>query len=335
MAVYSTNWRTDYLSQSNGILNEGVLISCWVYTPAGDATDFGSVVTSSVTGTATTNNTRAVIGPSGSLAGRAFQRNTSNSYADATVSTYSADTWTHVCGAFLLDTNYGSYVNNSSGYNTGSAQVPGTTAFSRIGSDFNAGVGNANNSFAEYSAWNIAGLSEANIDALVSRLYTLNSGNIRNPQAINAETSQPYTGKLLNYWPLDNNTTGIEDVVSTADWVATGTVSTSAIAHPDVDTYSAVTLYPAMEPLYYGATLLADKTGIEYSVVEGHAVLGGEPVTYGSNGTTDGSGNFVWPGAGFAGSAADPVTVHLYWEEGTSPVLKHSLIYKTTLVEDV
>jgi hypothetical protein len=30
----------------------------------------------------------------------------------------------------------------------------------------------------------------------------------------------------------------------------------------------------------------------------------------------------------------DEVTLHLYWEEGTDPVVDRSLIVKTTLVED-
>jgi len=65
----------------------------------------------------------------------------------------------------------------------------------------------------------------------------------------------------------------------------------------------------------------------------GHDDISGSLLGSGSAATTDASGNPVIP-AGAYGAASDPVTLSLYWEEGSAPVVDRSLIVKTTLVED-
>ena len=85
------------------------------------------------------------------------------------------------------------------------------------------------------------------------------------------------------------------------------------------------------EPLYYGATRLDSKTGIEFVLQNGHNLTSGETVSSGVAGTTNASGVFQIPG-GYTSATADDVTLSLYWEEGTDPVIKHSVIHKTTLI---
>ena len=97
-------------------------------------------------------------------------------------------------------------------------------------------------------------------------------------------------------------------------------------------TSSVVLLYPVMEPLYYGA-LLADKTNIQYMITAGHTNFAGDLLDMGVNATTDSLGVPQFPHA-ISGLANDPVTVHLYWEEG-NPAVDRSLIVKTTLVEAI
>jgi len=110
--------------------------------------------------------------------------------------------------------------------------------------------------------------------------------------------------------------------------------------YPTLTGDTSVRYIPSVQPLYYGATLLANKTGIEYKVTNGHTNLTGTTIGFGTDGTTDASGNFILPAsdnldAEFNTPALnDPVTLHLYWEEGTDPVVDRSLIVKTTLVED-
>jgi hypothetical protein len=96
---------------------------------------------------------------------------------------------------------------------------------------------------------------------------------------------------------------------------------------------AATELVPDVSPLYYGQTLLGSKTNIQYKITSGHSTLDGEIITSGTGGTTDASGNFVLPAAITTGAATDPVTLHLYFEEGSDPAVDRSLIVKTTLVE--
>ena len=101
----------------------------------------------------------------------------------------------------------------------------------------------------------------------------------------------------------------------------------------------------SLEPLYYGATPLANKTNVEYLVTPGWQSIHGtaevegvayETLDFGIDGTTDANGVFVRPASDASlGAPNDQVTLHLYWEEGTDPIVDRSLIVKTTLVEDV
>jgi hypothetical protein len=96
-------------------------------------------------------------------------------------------------------------------------------------------------------------------------------------------------------------------------------------------------MVPVVEPLYYGATLLASKTNLKFKITAGTDSLAGALLGSGANGTTDGSGNFVLPEGvtlnddGVPPTANDPAFLHLYWEEG-NPAVDRSLIVKTTLV---
>ena len=86
-----------------------------------------------------------------------------------------------------------------------------------------------------------------------------------------------------------------------------------------------------LQPLYYGATLMASKTNIEFVIEPGHVLGAGTTEASGTAGTTNASGIFQVPG-GYTSPTADPVTVSLYWEEGSDPSVDRSLIVKTTLV---
>ena len=89
-------------------------------------------------------------------------------------------------------------------------------------------------------------------------------------------------------------------------------------------------LYPVMSPMSLGGSLLANKSGIKYRVTAGHTNLDGELLATGTNGTTDASGVFQCP-TPIVGTAADPVTVTIYWEEGSDPVADRSLVVKTII----
>jgi len=136
------------------------------------------------------------------------------------------------------------------------------------------------------------------------------------------------------YYPLDTENT------TQADQSGNGGPSLTAVGSPAYDadhpTISPVASNVALslQPLYYGATLLANKTNIQWLVTEGHSTLTGTWRGAGVAGTTDASGNFTPDGSPSLGTASDEVTLHLYWEEGSEPVVDRSLIVKTTLVAD-
>ena len=96
-------------------------------------------------------------------------------------------------------------------------------------------------------------------------------------------------------------------------------------------------LKPSVEPLYYGATLLASKSNISWKVISGHNDLNGTVIASGiANATTDAAGLFVLP-SNIIGSegveAGTQVLLSLYWEEG-NPAVDRSITMKTTLVAE-
>jgi len=136
-----------------------------------------------------------------------------------------------------------------------------------------------------------------------------------------------------DYWYYPLNT----DQSSHVDESGNGGPTFSLVGTPtysaDHPTITSPTNYlPVTQPLYYGATLLANKTGIEWVMTEGHTGLNGNELGAGTTATTDAGGNLQIPAAQY-GTASDPVTLHLYWEEG-DPLEDRSLIVKTTLVAD-
>jgi hypothetical protein len=253
-----------------------------------------------------------------------------------TVNVYTPQTWQTAAVSFIEATRRESWINGNitdKGVDTNS-RTPGTLNYTLLGSLPDNTLASNSVSYAEISRWDVTGFTEANRNALVTRLNTLVESEYPNPRTVNEDAAEPWTGKLVRYWPLTTNS-DLADAAGSADtWLVTGTVNTSGVGHPSVATYSAASaLYPDMEPLYYGATLLASKTNIEYAVWLGTA-FNTQPDASGVNGTTDSLGVFQFPGVGFAGVAADPAVVALYWEEG-NPAVDRSLIVKTTLVEDV
>ena len=296
----------------------------------------GCAITSGENAASSTNNSY-ILGYNASLGavlGRV--RDTANASINA-VNVISAATWSPIAAAFISDTLTEAWANADT-VNKGTlshvSRSPTGVGTTRIGAWWDGTLSSSANSWAEISRWDITGFTEANRNALVERLGTLVGSEVPNALSVNEDAAQPWTGKLVRYWSLETNSgASLEDKAGSVDTLAvTGTVNTSGVAHPTVETYSpASSLYPDVELLYYGATLLANKTGIHFRVTNGHTSLDGELLAEGTNATTDEFGVLQFPLA-FSGTAADPVMVMLYWEEGTVPVIKHSVIHKTTLI---
>jgi hypothetical protein len=336
MAVSASWSNTNNLQGNFGAMGRNVLHSGWVY--ASSPVNAGTLLISAPANNSL--NDRRGLHPSIGGANPAYTTSEGSSAATIShTSAITASTWEHIAGFDQAASERRIFLNSALVNQLVNALTPAAPAWTRIGSRFDGTWNNSTWQYAEISTWDIAGFSVAQVEALASRLYTLVGGKIPNPLNVTADAGQPWTGKLLRYWPLTTNA-DLNDAMGSGDnFSVNGTVNTSGTAHPDVEAYSALAnLVPDMEPLYYGATLLESKTGIQYTVRLGHTNLNGISVATGVNGTTNDLGEFSLPSPITNDeeplSAADPVTVSLYWEEGSDPVVDRSIIVKTTLVAD-
>jgi hypothetical protein len=129
-----------------------------------------------------------------------------------------------------------------------------------------------------------------------------------------------------------------EGATGTRSWTLSVS-GNAAMAMFAINAPSEVVRYvPDMPAMYDGATLMASKTGIRFRVVAGHG-LNGNILGSGTNGTTNASGIFVLPEAvtlsdqGEPVAASDPVTVKLWWQEGSDPTITYSTVFETTLID--
>jgi len=113
---------------------------------------------------------------------------------------------------------------------TTAVTITGGTA-TRIGKAMNDGAPfAATGGIAEVSVWNTTGMTLANLDSLVVKIR---AGE--NPININAESSQPWTGKLFRYWPLTNSTTLTDASGNDATPLTMNGTLTNFASHPTID----------------------------------------------------------------------------------------------------
>ena len=138
---------------------------------------------------------------------------------------------------------------------------------------------------------------------------------------------------LVAYLPANDQATWLYDPVREINW--TNGARTYSAENPTVDPPSSSQGVLSLEPLYYGANPLANKTNITWTVrPDTGSGLNNEATGAGVAGTTNGSGVFTPNGDPNLGNPLDNVYLSLYWEEG-NPAVDRSLIVKTTLVEAV
>jgi len=249
--------------------------------------------------------------------------------------------WNSVAVAFIADNRTEGWVNGDTAnkaVNT-TTRVGGTAAFTQVGAMLDGTFSSTSGNYAEESRWDITGFSEADRNALIVRLNTLVGGKVIDPRTANADSGEPWSNRLLRYWTLkDNSIDGREDKMGSGnDFTINGTVNTSGVAHPDVAVFGAgvARLIPSLPALYNGAILLASRTGIQFVITDGHTGIDGLELAAGVSGTTNASGIFILPEAiTIDAEADDPITVKLWWTEGSDPELTHSVVHKTTLVAE-
>lgn len=88
---------------------------------------------------------------------------------------------------------------------------------------------------AEVSMWNATGQTLANLDSLMAKLYNGGAaGAGGNPLLITAESSQPWSGKLVAYWPLTSTSNMTTDAFGSNTLTTIGSLSNFA-SHPTIE----------------------------------------------------------------------------------------------------
>ena len=268
---------------------------------------------------------------------RAFVSQAGVSSLSPSTGTCAVDTWNAVAAAYISATHTASYCNGAFQELSGHvSRDPGTINYTRIGASFTGTYSGSGWRYAEVTRWNITGFSAQDRQDLIDTLRTPVSGEIPNPRSVSEQIGQPWTGRLLRYWPLTTNSDLSDEMESGDNFSAVGTVSTDA-NHPVVAAYAgSVSYYPVVEALYDGAILQANKSGVSYVVRKGTTVES-PVVASGTNATINSDGILVLPSPVTDSgdeplSNNEPVLLSIYWEEG-NPAVDRSLIVKTTLVE--
>jgi Concanavalin A-like lectin/glucanases superfamily len=151
----------------------------------------------------------------------------------------SVNTWFHMSGEMISTTSRAVLLNGSGrGTNTNSVTV--TTANSvYIGAGIiSPFLWNATGGIAEISIWKCSGMTTGNMDSLAVKLYNGGAaGAGGNPININAETAQPWTGKLAAYWPMTNTSTLTDSSGNGLTLTMIGTLTNFA-SHPTIEAVS-------------------------------------------------------------------------------------------------
>ena len=193
-----TGWSaSNYLARLSQVVNTyPFVISAWVYR----VSTTGTRQIANVTTSNQAQRRGGLVLTSGNLPnGQAYDGTTFGGASASLASTVS--TWFHA-GAELISTTSRAVLLNGANRGTNASTInPATSDRIRIGSlpDASETMGSSDG-IAEISIWDGGGMSAANMDSLLLKLYNGGAaGAGGNPLNITAESSQPWTGKLVWY----------------------------------------------------------------------------------------------------------------------------------------
>jgi len=160
-----------------------------------------------------------------------------STFAEAASSAVSSvNTWFHCGGEWISTTSRASLLNGANrGTNTTSVN-PAASDRVYIG---HLAVDNeimgSTDGIAEISIWDGAGMTTGNMDSLLGKLYNGGAaGAGGNPLNITVEAAQPWTGKLVAYWPL-TNTTDLADASGNGHNLTMQGTLTNFASHPTIE----------------------------------------------------------------------------------------------------
>jgi Concanavalin A-like lectin/glucanases superfamily len=210
------------------------LISAWV-----NQTAAGSDRCIVHIGTGTTTNARRAELRLQPVAGDKVQAimYDTTTYTESTASTNSpSGSWFHACGQYVSTSSRNALLNGASkGSNTTTTSPAASDRIyiSQMAVD-NSLMG-ATDGIAEISLWDCAGMTAGNMDTLAGKLYNGGAaGAGGNPLNITAEAAQPWTGKLMAYWPL-TSTTDLADASGNSKTLTMQGTLTNFASHPTIE----------------------------------------------------------------------------------------------------
>jgi hypothetical protein len=198
-----TGWSASNFLTRSGFIRDGdaFLVNVWVKGPHN-----ATVHVWSQGQNGTLNHRRTLRIPGSPRASAQVQ--TTGGAAVSTNTGLSTSTWGPVAARFDTTTSRTAY------HTAGNKATPNTTSVSPATPDqLRVGLSHAGDSaffstggIAEVSVWDTTGMTDGEIDSLVTgQLQDVSGGTAANPLIINAQTGQPWEGTLLAYWPLDIN----------------------------------------------------------------------------------------------------------------------------------
>jgi hypothetical protein len=222
-----TGWSTaNYLTRAAAVATQPILVSAWGLHKA-----TGTQGRAFEVGISGNNQHRRTLQVDAAALPGAVQHSTSSVTGIAVATAAPAvDTWFQMSGWFLTNTSREiTWDNANLGSNTVS-KAPSAPDTTRIGLGC-GGVGDwaTAGALAEVSVWDATGFTATDRRNLDAKLA---AGD--NPLAINAEAAQPWTGKLLAYWPMLSHTDLADASGNGHDMTMVGTLTTFA-SHPPVD----------------------------------------------------------------------------------------------------
>lgn len=231
-----TGWsaNTNYLQRTSGVGTVPMLFSIWCYSATGTSA-FRPALTTCINGDVDFNQQCVRAESNDTL--RALTTGTAAQDQASTAGTHANNTWFHLAGAFSATNarkvHYNSTASTATDSNTETPNAPNRT---RIGADKSTGFSwPSAGRLAEASIWDLTGFTQTDRDNLVAKLYNGGAGGAGgNPVLIKNEVGQPWSGKLLAYWPLTTSSDLADASGNGLDMTMVGTLTTGA-SHPNIE----------------------------------------------------------------------------------------------------
>jgi hypothetical protein len=143
--------------------------------------------------------------------------------------THPNNTWFNMCGSWVSSASRSAWFNGGTAGNDTTSISPTTPDRTNIGSNFGNFSFPSAAGLAEISVWDLTGFTSGNRDSLAAAVAA--GGN---PLNITAQVSQPWSGKLVAYWPLTNASTLTDSSGNGHTLTMVGALTNHA-SHPTID----------------------------------------------------------------------------------------------------